>query len=82
MSLLLLELLLLGRCDEGLRRDELDWQMAQGFGGGFGNCVVDLEGEGAAAAVERFEGCLGGAAAGIWVGVVQVPEEGDAFAML
>jgi hypothetical protein len=43
---------------------------------------VDLEGEGATAAVQRFEGCLRCAAAGIWVGVVQVPEEGDAFAML
>jgi len=38
---------------------------------------VDAHGEGAAAAVQRFEGCLEGAAAGIGVGVVQMPEESD-----
>jgi hypothetical protein len=43
---------------------------------------VDLQCEGAAAAVQRFESRLGRAAAGIGVGVVQMPEEGDAFAML
>jgi hypothetical protein len=43
---------------------------------------VNLQCEGAAAAVQRFESRLGRATAGIRVGVVQVPEEGDAFAML
>jgi hypothetical protein len=85
---MLLELWLLGLilelrlCNESLWRDELDWELAQGFGGCFGVYVVNLHGEGTAAAVQRFEGCLGGAAAGVWVCVVQVPEEGDAFAML
>lgn len=31
---------------------------------------MDLHGEGTAAAVERFEGCLGCAAAGVGIGVV------------
>jgi hypothetical protein len=36
---------------EGLWRDELDWELAQGFGCRFGVYVVDLHGEGTAAAI-------------------------------
>ena len=43
---------------------------------------MDLDGEGTAAAVQRFESRLGRTAAGIGVGVVQVPEKGDVWAML
>lgn len=38
---------------------------------------MDAHGKGAAAAVQGFEGCLQGAAAGVGIGVVQVPEQGD-----
>jgi len=76
----LLLLILRAFGSEVLRRLELDGQEAECLDCLLGVDVVDADGEGAGAAVEGRELGLEGAAAGVGVGVVEVPEEGDSWA--